>query len=306
MSSPSRIVVAGATGFLGRPLVRALAAAGAAVTVLTRRPGVHLDPPVQTTAWTPDGTVGPWAAAIDGADLVVNLAGEPLAARRWSAAQKTRLVESRVLATRSIAGAIRAARRPPRVLINSSGIGYYGSAGDEVLTEESPAGDDFIAHLAAAWEAEAAGAASRRTRVVCARTSLVVAGDGGALAPMLLPFRLGLGGPVGSGRQYWSWIHRDDWTAMIAWAASNEHVDGPLNVTAPQPVTSRAFTSALARALHRPAIVPAPAFALRLALGEMADALLLSGQRAVPAKALRFGFRFRYEQLRDAFEGIFG
>lgn len=309
MSSPARIVLAGATGFLGVPLVRAWADAGADLTILTRRPAASPFAPdhrVRAVGWTPDGTAGPWAAALEGADAVVNLAGESLAAHRWTPAQKARIVDSRILATRSLVNAIGDAHVPPRALVSSSGIGYYGPHGDEVLTEQAAPGRDFIAQLGAAWEAEAHRAATPRTRVVFARTSLVIAADGGALAPMLLPFRLGLGGRIGSGRQYWAWIHRDDWVAMILWAAARDDVSGGLNVTSPNPVTNAEFVRALARALHRPAIVPLPAFAARLALGEMADGLILSGQRAVPDKALRGGFRFRYERLDDALAATFG
>lgn len=305
MSSPARIVLAGGTGFLGAPLARACAAAGAAVTVLSRRPDAPVPPGVTAALWTPDDGNGAWATALDGADAVVNLAGESLAARRWSAAQKARLVDTRVRATRSLAAAIAAARTPPRVLVNASGIGYYGSRGDAVLTEQAPVGDGFIARLADGWESEALRARSARTRVVLARTSLVVAADGGALQPMRLPFRLGVGGRLGRGDQYWAWIHRDDWIAMIRWAIGDEAIDGALNVTAPNPVTNAAFTRALAHALHRPAILPAPAFALRLALGEMADELLLASQRAVPEKAVRGGFRFEYERIDEALEAVF-
>ena len=168
------------------------------------------------------------------------------------------------------------------------------------MTEDAPAGSDFLARVCAAWEAEASRAASGRTRVVCIRTGLVLEKDGGALPQMLPPFKVGAGGPVGSGRQYWPWIHRDDWTALVRWAIADASVSGAVNATAPNPVTNAEFARALGRALHRPAFMPAPAFALRLLLGEMADALLLSGQRAVPAKAMRGGFTFTYSNVDDA------
>jgi uncharacterized protein (TIGR01777 family) len=173
------------------------------------------------------------------------------------------------------------------------------------VTEEAPPGGDFLARVCVAWEAEAMRAASGRTRVVCVRTGVVLEQDGGALPQMLPPFTFGAGGPVGSGRQFWPWIHRDDWVAMVRWAIQTPAASGPLNATAPTPETNRAFAQALGRAIHRPAFVPAPAFALRLLLGEMADALLLSGQRAVPAKAQRLGFTFAYPQLDQALAAIF-
>jgi uncharacterized protein (TIGR01777 family) len=256
-------------------------------------------------AWAPDGTAGPWAPAIDGAGAVINLAGESIAARRWTTAQKNRILESRVQATRSLVEAIGKAAAPPRVFVSGSAVGYYGPLGGEVVTEEARQGHDFLARVCVAWEAEAQKASSDRTRVVCVRTGVVLEKDGGALPQMLPPFRFGVGGPIGSGRQYLPWIHRDDWIAMVKWAIATAAAAGPINATAPAPETSRAFAQALGRALHRPAFMPAPAFALRLLLGEMADALLLSGQRAVPAKAQHLGFTFRYSQLDDALRAIF-
>lgn len=277
-----RIAIGGANGFLGRPLAAALAAGGHAVVALARG--------------STDG--------IDGCDVVVNLGGESIAGRRWSSAQKRRILDSRVQTTRAIAEAIRAAARPPRVFVSGSAVGYYGARGDETVDEQSAAGDDFLARVCTAWEDEARRAADR-TRVVCIRTGLALERDGGALRQMLPPFWFGVGGPVGSGRQYWPWIHRDDWIALVRWAIETPQVEGPLNATAPAPVTNKEFAAALGRALHRPAFVPTPAFALKLLLGEMAEALLLSGQRAVPAKAERLGFAFRYSQIDDALRAIF-
>ena len=255
--------------------------------------------------WTPDGTAGAWASTVDGAGAVVNLAGESIAAKRWTAGQKNWILESRVNATRSLAAAIKMASDPPRVFVSGSAVGYYGPRGDEAVTEDATAGDDFLARVCVAWEAEALRAGSGGTRVVCIRTGIALAKDGGALPQMLPPFRFGAGGPVGSGKQYWPWIHRDDWIAMVKWAIATPGASGPLNATAPTPETNRAFAQALGRALRRPSFMPAPAFALRLLLGEMADALLLSGQRAAPAKAQRLGFRFQYSRLDDALAAIF-
>jgi uncharacterized protein (TIGR01777 family) len=298
-----RIVVAGGTGFLGRPLAAALAADGHEVVVLSRSaPGGG---PPRAVAWAPDGSAGPWAKEIDGAGAVVNLAGESIAGRRWSAAHRQRILDSRVHATRSLAAAIAQAASPPPVFVSGSAVGYYGPLGDEPVTEAAGPGADFLAGVCAAWEAEAIRARSARTRVVCIRTGLVLEKDGGALPQMLPPFWFGAGGPVGSGRQWWPWIHRADWVAMVRWAMATMAVDGAINVTAPLPETNRDFARALGRAMHRPAFMPAPAFALRLLLGEMADALLLSGQRAVPEKAQRLGFTFRYSRVDDAMRAIF-
>ncbi|MEO8257613.1 MAG: TIGR01777 family oxidoreductase [Acidobacteriota bacterium] len=300
-----KVVIAGATGFLGQPLARALAADGQDIVILTRR----TDPPRPTSAarfltWRPGSHSGPWAAEIEGAAAVINLAGESIAASRWSNARKQHILDSRVQATRTLADAILGASRPPAVFISGSAVGYYGPCGDEVVTENQSPGSDFLAEVCTAWEAEA-GRAESVTRVACIRTGLVIEEDGGALPRMALPFKFGAGGPLGSGSQYMPWIHRDDWVALVRWTLATATAIGPINATAPNPVTNAEFARALGRALHRPAFMPAPAFALRLALGEMADALLLSGQRAVPAKAERLGFRFRFTQVDDALGAIF-
>jgi uncharacterized protein (TIGR01777 family) len=300
---PGRIVIAGGTGFLGRPLANSLAADGFDVVVLTR--GATVGSPGRAVAWRPDGSAGPWASEVDGASTVINLAGESIAGGRWTAAHKQRVLESRVLATRSIVAAIARAVHPPQVLVNGSAVGYYGPRGDEVITEETKAGADFLAHVCVQWEAEAAKAQSDRTRLVCIRTGLVLEKDGGALPQMLPPFRFCAGGPVGSGRQYWPWIHREDWIGLVRWSIQPGGRGGPVNATAPRPVTNREFARALGRAMHRPAFMPAPAFALRLLLGEMADALLLSGQRAVPQRAESGGFAFKYRELDAALHAIF-
>jgi uncharacterized protein len=302
-----KIVIAGGSGFLGRPLAAALARDGNEIVVLTRGSGAARGlAQLRSIAWTPNGETGPWAAEIDGAAALVNLAGEPIAGRRWSGAQKQRILESRVQATRSLVAAVRAAAAPPPVFVSGSAVGYYGPLGDDVATEDTPPGSDFLARVCVQWEAAATGAASARTRLVCVRTGLVLEKDGGALPQMLPPFKVGAGGPVGSGRQYWPWIHRDDWIALVRWAIQTPEATGALNATAPNPVTNADFARALGRAMRRPAFMPAPAFALRLMLGEMADALLLSGQRAVPAKAERLGFPFRYARLDEALGAIFG
>lgn len=301
-----KIVLAGGTGFLGRPLAMALARDGHDVVILTRGFAAAPDAPVRSATWLPDGRSGPWSRELDDADAVVNLAGESLMAKRWTAAHKQRILDSRIAATRSLVEAVHDARRPPAVFVSGSAVGYYGPLGDEIATEETSCGSDFLAGVCAQWETEANRAGSPRTRVVLVRTGLALERDGGALRAMLLPFRFGFGGPFGSGRQYWSWIHRLDWIGLVRWAIHNPAVTGPINATAPTPVTNAVFSSALGRALNRPAFLPAPAFTLRLILGEVADAVLLSGQRVVPAKAERLGFAFQYSQLEKALRAIFG
>ena len=301
-----KIVIAGGTGFLGRPLTERLLAEGHDVVVLTR--GGASQMPARAVVWSPGddvGSGGRWAGEIDGAYAVVNLAGESIAGRRWSAAHKQHILDSRVGATRSLAAAIGRASRPPSVFASGSAVGYYGPLGDELAVETTPAGSDFLGQVCQQWEAEARRAASARTRVVCIRTGLVLERDGGALPQMLPPFKVGAGGPVGSGRQYWAWIHRTDWIDLVRWAIRTDAAEGPLNATAPEPVRNAEFAHALGRALRRPSFMPAPAFALRLLLGEMADALLLSGQRAVPAKAGALGFSFKYTRVDDALAAIF-
>lgn len=309
-----KIVIAGGSGFLGQPLARRLVRDLHDVVVLTRAlpsgsvvrdPSSDL-PRVSRAGWLPDGTLGPWGHLVDGADVVVNLAGESIAARRWSAAHKGRIRESRLLATRSVVAAIRAAKRPPRALVNASAVGYYGDRHDEALSEDSAPGTDFLSETCVAWEHEAGKASSETRRVVLVRTGLALARDGGALPRMALPFKLMAGGPIGSGRQYMPWIHRDDWVELVRFLAEHNLVDGPVNATAPNPVPNADFCRALGRALRRPCLLPAPAFALRLLLGEMADALLLGGQRALPAKAQQLGFQFRYREVDQALEAIYG
>jgi hypothetical protein len=298
------IVIAGGSGFLGQLLTTALGRDGHDVTILTRDvPKLVPGGKVRFVAWTPDGTTGPWAKEIDGAGAVVNLTGESIAGRRWSAAQKQRIRDSRVLATRSIVSAIQGARQAPQALVSGSAVGYYGPRGDEVITEEEPPGRDFLAGVAAEWEAEAMRATSA-TRVACIRTGIVLHRRGGALPKMLPPFWFGAGGPVGTGRQFWPWVHWQDWVDLVRFVIRNSSASGPLNASAPNPVTNRDFARALGRALHRPALMPTPGFALKLMLGEMAEALLLSGQRVVPAKAERLGFTFAFRDVEETLRAV--
>ena len=292
-----KIVIAGGSGFLGRALIKTLP--GDDIRILTRRPRNSTD-----IAWSPTDVEGAWRANVDGADAVVNLAGEGIADRRWTPERKAAIRDSRVTATRALVNAITAARTPPPVFISSSAIGIYGNRGDEQLDEDSTLGSDFLADVCRAWESEA-NAASTVTRVVLLRTGVVLARGGGALPQMAMPFKFFVGGRVGTGRQYMSWIHLDDWVGLVGWALADQRVNGPVNLTAPNPVTNADFTRALGRAMRRPALIPAPAFALRLAFGEMADALLLGGQKVLPQRAQRLGFNFRYPTLDRALAAIY-
>jgi uncharacterized protein (TIGR01777 family) len=295
------VVVAGGSGFLGRALRARLLADGHAVANLTRRETPQAPDDI---TWTPDGTgAGAWARSIDGVDAVVNLAGEGIADARWSEARKRSIVESRLLVTRSLVGAITRARKPPSVFVSGSGVGYYGPHGDEVVTEATPAGSDFLAKVCVKWESEAEQA-SPVTRVALIRTGMVLHPEGGALAKMLPPFRLGIGGPIASGTQYTPWVHRDDWVDLVRWLIAEPGARGTFNGTAPEPVRNAEFARALGRALGRPVILPVPAIALRLLFGEMAE-MLVTGQRAIPARAMEMGFRFRFEKLDDALADLF-
>jgi uncharacterized protein len=300
-------VLTGATGLIGPSLISALQAREARVTVLTRDPqraptrlrGAGSPKPVEAVGWDPSREPAP-ASALAGADVVVNLAGEPIA-QRWTASAKRTIRDSRVAGTRNLIDGLRACEERPRTLVSASAAGYYGPRGEEPLDEDALPGADFLAELCVAWEAQAAEAGALGMRVVRLRTGVVLAAGGGALRQMLTPFRLGLGGPVAGGRQYMSWIHIDDHVALLLAALEDERFSGPLNATAPEPVSNKQFASTLGRVLRRPAIVPVPALALRALYGEMSS-VILTGQRVLPAKALVLGFRFRHPQLREALE----
>lgn len=295
-----KIIVAGGTGFLGKPLVEALRAEGHDVRVLTRSAGAPGE-----IGWTPDGGVGSWLVSLEGAEAFINLAGAGIADKRWTSERKREISESRLLATRSLVTAAGSLASPPRVFVSASAVGYYGDRGDEVVTEDSPPADDFLGTVGRQWEEAAQPVTVHGTRLAITRTGIVLAGDGGALAQMRLPFSLGVGGRLGTGRQYMSWIHRDDWVRLVRWLIEESSAQGPFNATAPNPVTNAEFTRALGRAMHRPAILPVPGFALRVLFGELAGPLLLQGQRVVPAKATAQGFRFDYPDLGGALGTIF-
>ena len=293
-----RIVIAGGSGFLGTRLTQSLGGDGHEVTVLTRHPHRNGE-----RAWMPGSADRGWWSAIESSNVVVNLAGESIAGGRWTASRKTAIRESRVRATRALVSAIRETRGPA-VLVSGSAVGIYEPRGDETIDEGTPPGSDFLADVGRAWEGEALEAAPV-ARVVLVRTGLVLAREGGVLPKLALPIKLFAGGPTGPGTQVMSWIHVEDWVSLVKWAMTNADVSGPMNATAPTPVTNREMVRTLGRVLHRPTLMPAPAFALRLALGEMAEALLLSGQRAVPVKALRLGFEFRYPGLEEAIRSLY-
>jgi len=308
-----RVVIAGGTGFLGSPLAETYAEEGHDVRVLTRGlpPGEPRHesgtgvPGITRIGWKPDGQSGPWIESISGADAVINLAGASVGAKRWTPQRKAELRDSRLLATRSLAAAIAQAAAAPRVFVSSSAVGYYGAAGAEPKTESDPPGSDFLAHLCEDWEAEAGRAARDGMRRAIIRTGIVIEKSGGPLAQMITPFLLFVGGPMGSGRQYMSWVHRLDWIEMVRWIVQTPAAEGVFNVTAPHPVPNREFARALGRALKRPAILPAPGVALKIVLGEFAGAVL-TGQRVLPAHAQALGYHFRYPELDIAFRGIFG
>ena len=245
-----------------------------------------------------------WMKELEGADVVINLAGESIAARRWSPAQKRRIQESRLKATRALVEAISRCQAPPKALISGSAVGFYGPCGDETVTEEAPPGKDFLSEVCSLWEREALRAEKYGVRVVLLRTGLVLGRQGGALPRMLLPFQLFLGGPLGSGRQWVPWIHIEDVVGLVRYLVDHPNASGPFNVTAPEPQRNREFSRIAAGVLRRPCWLPAPAAALRLALGEMADALLLSGQKAIPQRALDLGYKFRYVDLTKALENL--
>lgn len=278
-----KIAITGASGFIGRALSNRLRSGGHSVTAVSLR-------------------AAPGAESFPVCDAVVHLAGEPVA-QRWTRAARERIRGSRIQGTRALVAAMR--DRPPPVLISASAVGYYGSRGDELLTEEAAPGVDFLGAVAASWEREARAAETFGVRVVTPRIGVVLGRGGGALDRMTLPFRLGIGGRLGSGEQWMSWIHLDDLTALLEFAIATPSLRGPLNAVAPRPVTNAGFTRELARALQRPAIFPVPAFALKLLFGEMSQ-VLLGSQRVIPEAALRAGFRFRYSDVGPALAAALG
>ncbi len=302
-----RILVSGSTGFLGTALIESLEREGHAIVRLARpdtgskRTGSATS---QTIRWDPVG--GQFdAAGAEGADALVHLAGASIAEGRWNDSRKNLLRTSRIDATRHLMGALTKLQRPPQVIVASSAIGYYGNRGDETLTETRSPGNDFLAQLCQAWEAETARGAEFGARVVMLRFGIVLAAHGGALPRMALPFKMGAGGKLGSGRQWMSWLTLAEAVGIIRFALKNSALAGPTNAVTPNPLQNSEFTRILANALHRPSLFPAPGFALRLALGEMADALLLASQRVKPSRLEQAGYSFAEPELAPALAAIF-
>jgi len=295
------IALTGSSGLIGSALAARLRSEGHRVRSLVRRPPSGPD----EVRWDPDaGTID--AEALGGIDGAVHLAGEPIAAKRWSAAQKDRIKRSRTDGTRLLATAMAALEPRPSVLLSGSAVGYYGDRGDAVVTEATPPGDGFLAGVVEAWEAAAQPAIDAGIRTAFLRTGIVLSPDGGAMAKTLPLFKLGLGGPIGSGRQWWPWISLDDEVGAIVHLLTAD-VAGPVNLTAPNPVTNAGYTKALGRALHRPAVLPVPAFGPRLVLGrELADALLGDSLRVEPAGLVASGYAFRHAHLDDALASMLG
>jgi hypothetical protein len=299
-----KILVTGSSGLVGTALVGALARDGHTVCRLVRPQSLSTKDAKAgfDVAWNP--ATGALGGAGVGPDAVVNLAGASIAEGRWTTTRKNLLRTSRIDTTRALVGALAKMNERPSVLVSASAIGIYGHRADETLNEESKPGSDFLAGLTKEWEAEALKAETLGIRVVLARFGIILARDGGALPKVILPFKFGVGGRIGSGQQWMSWIALQDVVGILRYALENRVIRGALNVVAPKPVQNTEFTKVLARAMHRPALFPAPAFALRLVLGEMADALLLSSQRVVPQRLQQLGFRFQHADLTSALAAL--
>ena len=289
------VVITGASGLVGGALVNQLRQRGTSVIAVSRNPRAHTAlSGVNWTGW--DGLTD----AVSGAAGVVHLAGEGIVDQRWNKARKAALRDSRIDTTRQVVQAIQEAGEKPAVLVSASAIGYYGNQVERESTESAPAGDDFLAQLCVDWEAESQSAG---VRTVNARFGIVMANEGGALPRLLFPFKLGLGGPIGLGRAWWSWIHLDDAVGAILYALEQNHVEGAINLTAPNPVRNSQFSSALGKALGRPALMPVPPLALKLALGEGASVLLAS-QRILPTRTLDLGYRFKFTDIDSALQDL--
>lgn len=301
-----KILISGSTGLVGSAVVESLGHQGHDVIRL-RRPGTELpettpSPGLPQALWNPQS--GLLNSRAEQVDAIIHLAGASIAGHRWTEAWKRELRDSRVAATRQLVASLRRLQRPPQVFIAASAIGFYGNRGDEELTESSPPGTDFLAQLTADWEAESARAAELGARVVILRFGVILAKHGGALPRMALPFRLGVGGKIASGRQWISWVTLEDVVSIIRFALETNLVSGPVNAVSPNPVRNAEFANALGRVLHRPAIFPTPSFALRFALGELADSLLLASQKVCPTKLQRLGYRFLYPDLDPALQAV--
>jgi uncharacterized protein len=301
-----KIAIVGATGFVGSRLVEQLQAQGDEVLILTRNPGKATVrfPQAQVIGYNPLKS-GEWQKSISGCDAVVNLAGEPIAEKRWTPAQKKIILESRQLGTQKIVEAINQAEVKPKVLISASAIGYYGTSETAKYDETSPAGTDFLAEVCTAWETAAQAVKTSGTRLVILRLGIVLGENGGVLGKMLTPFSAFVGGPIGSGKQWFSWIHRDDVVKLIVSAIINPKIEGVYNATAPNPVTMQDFSQTLGAVMNRPSWLPVPDFALEAMLGEGAI-VVLQGQQVVPTQTLAEGFKFQYPTLQPALAAILG
>ena len=296
MKDVKKILLTGGTGFVGNRLVNGLVAAGHTVSVVTRSPSEH------RTARSGVDYVG-WLPPLERYAGIIHLAGEPIFGQRWTPAVMREIRSSRIDSTKRIVDALRASSARPAVLVCASAIGWYGDRGDEVLTEQSSAGAGFLAEVCQAWEAEAERARELGVRVVRVRLGVVLGESGGALKQMLPPFKLGVGGPIGSGQQWFSWVHLRDLVNLLVRAVSDASFDGPVNATTPNPVTNRELTRTLGRVLHRPALLPVPTFVLRLRFGEAAE-VLTGSQRCLPEAAQRAGFQFQFAALDSALRDI--
>ena len=294
-----KTLVSGSHGLVGRALIKSLLNRGDTVSRLVREAPSGSN----EIEWHPNQDQID-VRKLNGFDAVVHLAGESIASGRWSPEKKTRIRESRIKGTKLLSGALAQASHPPRVFVSASAIGFYGNRGDEVLTEQSAAGNDFLAGVCKEWEQSAEPAVEKGIRLVKARFGIILDKDGGALAKMLPPFRMGIGGRIGDGKQWMSWIGLADVIGALEFVIENQALSGPVNFVAPNPVTNATFTSALGRILGRPTFLPVPAFGARLAFGEMADALLLSSQRVEPKRLNETAYRFRYSNLNDALSEI--
>ena len=298
-----KVVIAGGTGFVGHELIGQLVEAKHEVTVLTRDPSKAslVQQPVRHERW--DGeTVGPWLSEIDGADAVLNYVGESIG-ERWSAKRRILIRDSRVNGTRAIVEAIRRSRSRPGILVSASAVGYYGPVEKGDVTESWPRGEGFLADVCGQWEQEAYNAESLGVRVVTTRTGVVLGSGGGALPRMLLPFKLLAGGPIGTGRQWFPWVHISDLAAIVLFVIKNPALKGPVNVVSPEAVTMKQFCSELGKVMHRPSWAPVPGFVLQTLLGEMSS-MILTGQKVVAEKLLKAGFEFRFPKLGSALEDV--
>lgn len=299
-----RVIITGGSGLIGRALATSLVSESHEVTVLSRRPekATGLAEGVQVVGW--DGrTASGWGPLADGSGAIINLAGENIAAGRWTARRKHRILKSRLDSARAVVEAVEEAHEKPRIVVQSSAVGYYGHLGDEEATEDTQPGTDFLAQVAVAWENSTARVEELGVRRAIIRTGVVLSNQGGALPRVVLPFRLFVGGRLGNGRQWFPWIHIEDEVRAIRFIIENDTASGVFNLCAPNPLTNGEFARVLARVLGRPAVIPVPAVVLRLVLGELADALL-TGQRAIPRRLEDLGFSFRFESAEAALRDL--